>query len=268
MFQSVPILLGQYRPLDSFLHRLDARSKLIPVVLVMVLGVLSHSTLFYLTLLSLLIVALMSSGVGVKTLVRSLAPLMLLVSVTFIYHILFTDRQSEALFEVIGFTVTGGGVAKATFFSLRLLLFVAMAFLVTLTCSPSEIAEAIVKLLRPLSRIGLPVEELGLILFVAIRFIPVLYSEFITIYNAQVIRGVEFGGSILNRIRKITAIIVPVLVGAIGRADDLALAIEARGYRSGQERSFYSRSRFDTGAWLFVIGSSVVVFLLFYLTGR
>lgn len=267
MFQTVPILLGQYRSLDSFLHRLDARSKLIPVLVVMIVGMLSHSSLFFVVALALMMAGLLLSGVSAKVLARSLSPLILLIGITFLYHIVFTDRDSEPLFDVLGFKVTTGGLSKGAFYSLRLFLFVAMSFLVTLTTSPSELAEALTKLLRPLEKIGVPVGQLGLILFVAIRFIPVLYEEFMTIYNAQVIRGVDFSGGIVKRLRTSSTIIIPVLVAAINRADDLALAMEARGYKGNRPRTFYSHSRFGLVAWGFMLASSGLVVVLLMVIG-
>ena len=265
MMTTTPILLGQYRPLDSFLHRLDARAKLLPVLVVMVVGLLTGSLWFYLALMASLVIGLAVSGVSAKLLLRSFQPIILLVAVTFIYHIIFSDRQSKALFDLWGFAITEGGVDKAVFFSMRLLLFVAIAFLITLTSSPSDLAEAITKLLRPLEKLRVPVSDLGLIMFIAIRFIPILYEEFSTIRSAQVIRGVDFSGSWLNRLKKAGAILIPVLVGAIGRADELALAMEARGYRSGKPRTFYSRSRLDLSAWLFMgltVAGTVGVYLM------
>ncbi len=266
MFQTAPILLGQYRPHDSFLHRLDARAKLLIVLLVMVVSLLTHSAVFYIVLMAILLIGLLFSGVTGRVLVRSFRPIVLLVAITFIYHIIFTDRDSEPLFDLFGFAITSGGLDHASFFSLRLLLFIAVAFLVTLTSSPSDLAEAVTKLLRPLEKIRIPVGDLGLILFIAIRFIPILTEEFTTIRNAQVIRGVDFSGNLFQRARKTTAIIIPVLIGAIGRADELAMAIEARGYRGGQRRTFYSRSHFDARAWLFVLSGTIVIVALFMVT--
>lgn len=266
MFENAPMMLGQYRPLDSYLHRLDARAKLGPVFLVMILSLLTGSMLFYMVLLAALMTALLTSGVGWSTVVRNLRPLLILVVITFLYHIIFTARDSRPLFTVYGFAFTEGGMEKAAFFSLRLLLFVTIAFLVTLTSSPSELSEALTKLLRPLAKLKVPVSDLGLILFIAIRFIPILYGEFVAIRNAQTIRGVSFSGGWLSRLRQSTSILVPVLLGAMSRADELALAMEARGYRSGRPRTFFSRLHFDGASWVFMLGVSAGVAALFWVT--
>ena len=268
MVSSSPMLLGQYRPLDSFLHRLDVRSKLVPVLLVMVLGLLTDSLFFYIFSLVVLISGLAFSGVSVAAIGRSFKPIMILVVITFAYHIIFTGQDGEPLVELFGFTITELNLSRAAFFSTRLLLFVSVVFLVTLTSSPSELAEALARILRPLERIRIPADDLGLVLFIAIRFIPILTQEFQAIRDAQVIRGVNFSGSLVNRVRRIVTVIIPVLVAAIARADELALAMEARGYRGGRCRTFYTHVRFDQSAWAFALGSSLLLGLAFYITGR
>jgi len=266
MFENAPMMLGQYRPLDSYLHRLDARAKLGPVFLVMVLSLLTASMLFYVALLAALLTALLTSGVSWATVARNLRPLLILVIITFVYHIIFTARDTRTVFTVFGFAFTEGGLQKAAFFSLRLLLFVAIAFLVTLTSSPSELSEALTKLLRPLEKLRVPVSDLGLILFIAIRFIPILYGEFMAIRNAQTIRGVSFTGGWISRLRQSTSILIPVLLAALNRADELALAMEARGYRSGRPRTSFSRLHFGLSSWTFMLSVSVAVGILFWVT--
>jgi len=218
--------MGQYRPLDSFLHHLDARSKMFPITLVLVLALLTGSYSFYIVILLSLITALLFSKISVRTLVNNFKPLVILVMVTVLYHLVFSGKSTEVLVSVFGWKITAGGLKLAGFYSLRLVLFITIAFLMTLTNSPSELAEAVTKILKPLKRIKIPINDLSLILFMAIRFIPVLYEEFVAIRNAQIIRGVSFSGSLVNRIKKTTYIIIPVFVSALGRADDIAMAIQ------------------------------------------
>jgi energy-coupling factor transport system permease protein len=190
------------------------------------------------------------------------------VGITFLYHILFSSGDSRVLVSVWGFDLTQGALEKAAFFSSRLILFITVAFLITLTNSPSEIAEAFTRLLRPARKTGLPVADIGLIVFIAMRFIPVLFDEFIAIRDAQLIRGADFGGTLFKRIRKTSSILVPVFVAAISRADDLALALEARGYESTRERTVFSRSRFGYREWIFMLGSTLAMITLYYFTRR
>ncbi|MEW6411613.1 MAG: energy-coupling factor transporter transmembrane component T [Candidatus Zixiibacteriota bacterium] len=266
MFQKTPILLGQYRPLDSFLHRLDARSKIVPVTLILILALLTDSVIFYVTILLAMIAALLFSGVGWRTLANNFKPILILVVVTSLYHLVFSGRDSEALVSIFGWKITSGGAQLALFYSLRLVIFISVAFLITLTNSPSELGDAMTRLFRPLERFRVPVYDLALILFIALRFIPILYDEFTAIRNAQMMRGVSFTGSFFARMKKTTSIIIPVFVAAIQRADELALAIEARGYGSGSERTFYSRSFFGPVEWMFMLLVSLAIGVLFFLT--
>jgi len=266
MFQSSPILLGQYRPLGSFLHRLDARAKMVPVTLVLILGILTHSFIFYLVVLAALIFALLYSKVGSATLIKNFKPVLILVLITVFYHIFFSNQATAVLVEIFGFKLTTGALRMAGYYSLRLILFIAVAFLVTLTSSPSELADSFTKVLKPFQKIHVPVDDLALILFMAIRFIPVLFEEFMTIRNAQIIRGVRFSGSVFNRLKKTVYIIIPVFVAAIQRADELALAIQARGYRGGTKRTYYSQSRFGRKEWLFVFATSILIVATYLLT--
>jgi len=266
MFNAMPVMLGQYRPVDSFLHKLDARAKMLPITVVLILALLTDSFLFYSIILVALISALLWAGVTPGQLLTNFKPIILLILITSIYHLLFSGRDTEVLVDIKGIQITTGALRMATFFSLRLVLFVSVAFLVTLTSSPSDLADAFTRILSPLSRLRVPVQDLALILFMAIRFIPVLYEEFITIKNAQVIRGVRFSGSIFNRLKKTLSIIIPVFVAALQRADELAMAMEARGYDGDIKRTSYSRLHIGMREWLFMSVSTGLIIILFALT--
>ena len=259
MVQSPPIMLGQYRPLDSFLHRLDARSKMLPVLLVLILALVTESLLFYVIMLAALGLALFLSGIDGRSMWRNLKPMVWLVVVTSAYHLIFSARDSDILLSVFGWNLTEGALHTAVFYSLRLILFVSIAFLITLTSSPSDLAESIAKILRPLEKLRVPVYDLSMIVFIAIRFIPVLYGEFIAIKNAQIMRGVNFSGSLPSRIRKTTHVLIPVFLAAIQRADDLAAAIAAReGHLREdrarmQRRTYYSQLRFGWPEYGFIL---------------
>ncbi len=182
------------------------------------------------------------------------------------YHLLFSGREGETWFTFLSYRVTYEGLRMALFYSLRLIIFISIAFLITLTNSPSELADAITKLLKPLAKFRVPIYDLSLILFIAIRFIPILYEEFTAIKNAQLIRGVDFSGKLMTRLKKTTSIIIPVFVAAIQRADDLALAIQARGYRGGASRTFYSCSKFGNNELIFSLVTSSLILIIFYFT--
>lgn len=266
MFRNNSAMLGQYHPADSPWHRLDARVKIFLVSLVLVLALLTSSYIFYLVILAALFISLFWARITLKTVYRNFKPLLVIVLITFLYHIVFSGRGTGVVFSVFSFNITLEALSRAGYFSLRLVIFITVAYLITLTSSPSELAEALIKILKPLRKIGVPVYDLGLILFIAIRFIPILYEEFTAIKNAQIIRGVNFSGSIFKRIKKTVYVLIPVFVAAIGRADDLALAIEARGYDSLGERTFYTRTTFAGREWLFLLSGTIFIFTLFFVT--
>jgi energy-coupling factor transport system permease protein len=246
-------ILGQYRPLDSYLHRLDARAKLIPVVLVMVLVLLTRSFAFYGLVLAGIVAGLAASHIGFGRIYRSLRPMLWLVVITALYHVLFSSGGGARLLQVWFLDVTTDGLEMAGYYSLRLLIFVSIAFIVTLTTSPSDMAEAITRVLRPLERLRIPVNDLGLILFLSLRFVPILAEEFTAIRTAQQLRGVRLIGSRIARLRQTLHLLIPVFLAALARADELALAMEARGFSAGQHRTWYSLARFGRREAIFVI---------------
>ena len=261
------IPFGQYRPLDSWLHRLDARAKFLPVLLVMILALLTDSIWFYLAILTLLLATSFTIGGVTGQLIRSVRPMLYMIGLTIIYHLIFTARDSEPLVTLFGFAITEGGLQQAAFFSLRLLIFVLVAYLLTLTSSPSDIAEGVTRLLRPLEKLRVPVAVIGLILFMAIRFVPILAEEFRAIRHAQLARGVTFGGSVIQRTKKSLALLLPVFVAALGRADELAIAMEARGYRADRPRTAYSHNSFGATELLFVLLSGALLLTTFWQIG-
>jgi energy-coupling factor transport system permease protein len=231
----------------------------------MVLSIFATSIIFYLFLLFSLIAVLLLSNIALMTIIRNGKPFVYMVLITALYHLIFSARDSDVLFNLFGFKITEGGVYLAGVFSLRVLAFVGIAFFVSLTTLPSDMAEAMVGWLKPLGKTGLPVNDLGLIVFIAMRFIPVLAEEFDTIKKAQIMRGVDFSGSLIKRGRKMVYLLIPVFQSAIRRADDLAIAIESRGYTSGAERSSYRSFKWLAIDWIFIIiltGLSVTAFII------
>ncbi len=260
------MLLGQYRPLDSFLHRLDTRAKIIPVLLVLVLALFTKSYLFYMTTFAFLIAALLQSGISNKILIERFKPILWLVAFTLVFHLIFSGEGSQVIFSIFSYKLTEGALHYGVFYSLRLILFVSIVFLITLTSSPSELADSLAKIMNPLRKIKLPVDDIALILFIAIRFIPVLYEEFKTIKNAQILRGASFGGSLYNRLRKSSSIIIPVFVATVGRADEIAQAIENRGYGKNRSRTYFSLKKFRLNETVFSVSSGGLLLALFYIT--
>ncbi|MCX6826305.1 MAG: energy-coupling factor transporter transmembrane component T, partial [candidate division Zixibacteria bacterium] len=128
--------------------------------------------------------------------------------------------------------------------------------------------EVMVNWFKPLRKIGVPVNDIGLIVFIAMRFIPVLANELDTIKKAQMVRGVDFSGGIRTKAKVLLTLLIPVFQSAIRRADDLAIAIESRGYISGEERSSFKIYRFRTADWFFMMTSIIIIVTLFVISGQ
>ncbi len=260
-------ILGQYRPSDSFGHRLDPRGKIIFAVFLMIISIFTTSALFYISVVAGIVLMLLLSDIPLSLILKNGRPFVILVAFTAAYHLIFSARDTRTVYELFGFRLTEGGLYMAASFSLRLLVFVGLAFFVSLTTLPADMAEAMVGWMRPLKRIGVPAADISLIVFIAMRFIPVLAEEFDTIRKAQIVRGVDFSGGLINRGRKLIFLLIPVFQSAIRRADDLAIAIESRGYISGADRSRYNQFHWCLRDIGFMAGAAIIVIALYIVTG-
>jgi len=257
-------IFGQYKPADSIGHRLDPRGKILYAVFLMILSLFTASVSYYAIIIAGIILLLIFSGISIVTLFRTGKPFIFLVLITALYHLIFSARDSRTIIDLFGFRLTEGGIYMAAAFSLRVLVFVGIAFFISLTTMPSDMAEVLVGLMKPFKRFGVPVNDIGLIVFIAMRFIPVLAEEFDTLRKAQLIRGVDFSGGLIKKSRKMIFLLIPIFQSAMRRADDLALAIEARGYSGAVERSSYRRFKWhllDIMFFTFAVAYAVLFFI-------
>jgi len=230
------ITLGQFFPGDSVLHRLDPRVKILLLLVYLIeVFVFSHPLAYaVLTVVTFLLILL--SGVPMRMMMRSLKPLWWIILFTFLIHLF--SNPGTPLARVWIFTMTWEGVQKGFFLSLRLVLLILASSLLTFTTSPLKLTDALESLLSPFRRFGLPAHELAMMMTIALRFIPTLIAETDKIMKAQQSRGVDFShGNVLTRLRNMVPILVPLFLSAFRRADELALAMEARCYRGGVGRT-------------------------------
>lgn len=231
------LILGQYVPGDSFIHRLDPRTKLLASMWFIVLIFMASNWWTYLLLVALVLAAAKVSNIPFSYYINGLKPLALLIFITVFFQLIFSQGET-VLFEVGWFTLTFEGVINAVLIMLRFVLIVSMSTILTLTTTPLEIADGIEALLRPLKRLKVPVQEIALILSIALRFVPTLMQETEKIMNAQKARGVSFDeGNLIARMKKIVPLLIPLFISSIERADQLAVAMTARGYRGGDNRT-------------------------------
>ena len=231
------ITIGQYFPGRSALHRMDPRAKIL-LTIAMIAAVFAAGTwLGYVMLFAFAFAAIRISGVGMKFVLRGLKPIFFIVVLTFLINIFFTTGGT-ALVHWKFLNITDKGLYAATRMTLRLILLVLVTQLLTLTTSSIALTDAIEALLKPLSKIGFPAHEMAMMMSIALRFIPTLLEETDKIMKAQQARGADFeSGNLIGRARAMLPLLVPLFVSAFRRADELAMAMEARCYRGGQNRT-------------------------------
>ena len=231
------ITLGQYYPSDSVIHRLDPRIKIALSVAFIVGIFLVQSLVGYALALLYVLLSVKLSTVPFKMLLRGLKPLRFILILTFFLNLLFSIGES-VIVKLWFITVTWEGLSLAVHFSLRLIFLVLGTSLLTLTTSPVALADGLELLLAPLKVIRFPAHELAMMMTIALRFIPTLLEEADKIMKAQMARGADFEtGNLLARARAMVPLLVPLFVSAFRRASDLAMAMEARCYHGGENRT-------------------------------
>ena len=231
------ITLGQYFPGDSFIHRLDPRTKLLMVILFIVALFAAGSWLAYGAVVVFLGACIRISSIPLKSITRGLKPVLVIVLFTGVLNLFFTQGTHE-IFTVFGFTLTWEAVERAAQMILRIMLLITGTFLLTYTTSPIALTDGLESLLNPLTVIKFPVHELSMMMCIALRFIPTLIEETDKIMSAQKARGADFEtGSLMDRARALIPILVPLFISAFRRADELAIAMECRCYQGGEGRT-------------------------------
>ena len=256
------ITLGQYYPGDSWIHRLDARTKIIATLLYLVeLFVVNNFYGFLIAAVALFAVIAISK-VPVKFIFRGLSAVFFIIAFTFVLNVFMVDGR--VLWHWKFLTITYEGLMRAFFMAVRLVLIIIGSSIMTLTTKPVELTDGLEKLLYPFSKIGLPSHEIALMMTIALRFIPTLMEETDKIIKAQQARGADFeSGNLLQRAKALIPILVPLFVSSFRIAQDLALAMEARCYHGGTGRTRMNEIRFDGGdavaAVLIVLFLAVII---------
>ena len=256
------ITLGQYYPGDSWVHRLDARTKIIATLLYLVeLFVVNNFYGFLITAAALFTVIAISK-VPLKFIFRGLTAVFLIIAFTFLLNLFMVDGR--VLWHWKFLTITYEGLSRAFFMAIRLVLIIIGSSIMTLTTKPVELTDGLEKLLSPFSKIGLPSHEIALMMTIALRFIPTLMEETDKIIKAQQARGADFeSGNLFQRAKSLIPILVPLFVSSFRIAQDLALAMEARCYHGGSGRTRMNEIRFDLGdavaAMLMVLFLAVII---------
>ena len=249
MFQD--ITLGQYFPGDSALHRLDPRTKIILLFVLLAMIFSADAPREYALLTAFVSFLVGLSGVRLMTVLRSIKPLRWILLFTFLIHLVSHD--GEIIFRVWLFNVTDAGLKTGFLISLRLILMIVASSLLTFTTTPLKLTDATEKLLSPLKVIGVPAHELAMMMTIALRFIPTLFEEADKIIKSQKIRGMDIErGNFINRLKMMVPILVPLFLSSFRRADELAMAMEARCYRGGEGRTHMKTLKITMIDWIAV----------------
>lgn len=230
------ITIGQYYRVDSVIHRLDARVKIAGTVLYIISLFTFHNFMGYAAAVLFFGIMVMLSKVPFSYIVRGLKPICFMLVFTAALNLFWTPGTTVLELGVLD--ITWEGLYKSGFISLRLILLVLGSSLMTLTTTPNQLTDGLEHLLRPLKYLHVPVHELAMMMSIALRFIPILIEETDRIMKAQTARGADFeSGNIARRLKNMLPILIPLFVSAVNRAGDLALAMDARCYHGGANRT-------------------------------
>ena len=230
------ITLGQYYRSDSFIHRLDPRVKLFGVFAYLVLLFICESIFSYLFAGLFLIFIIYVSKVPLGFIIRGLKAIFIILFISVLFNIFYTPGR--ILFEFYFIKITYEGIIKATFMGIRFVFIIISSSMLTLTTTPNNLTDGLEKSLGFLKKIKVPVQEIALMMSIALRFIPILMEETDKIMKAQIARGADFdSGGLLTKAKKMIPILVPLIISSFKRAGDLATAMDARCYRGGEFRT-------------------------------
>lgn len=231
------ITIGQYYPSGSKLHSLDPRVKIVCTLLYLISLFLFDNIWGYLVATVFLVFVIRISKVPFKFIVRGLRPVIMLLMITVLFN-LFLTRTGNILVTFWVFQITDYGLKTALLMAIRLIYLILGSSLMTFTTTPNALTDGIESLLGPFQKIKLPVHEIAMMMSIALRFIPILLEETDKIMKAQIARGADLeSGNIIQKAKAMIPILVPLFVSAFRRANDLAMAMEARCYRGGNGRT-------------------------------
>jgi len=235
------ITMGQYLPGRSAVHRLDPRTKILVTLAFLVLVLAGRGWTAIAACATFTALGLAWARLPPGPLWRGFRPILALVLLTALTGVLLTPGVS--LWRLGPLSVSREGLNQGLAAGARLALLVVQSTVLTITTAPLDLSAAAERLLRPFQRLGVPVQELALMSSIALRFLPTLADEADRLAKAQAARGADWAGTGRQRVRAVLALLVPLLISVLRRADELAMAMESRGYQGGQGRTHWRQSR-------------------------
>ncbi|MCC8138217.1 MAG: energy-coupling factor transporter transmembrane protein EcfT [Clostridiales bacterium] len=256
------ITLGQYYPTDSVIHKLDPRVKLAGT-LVFIISLFAFGSIeAYVVATIFLAAVIMISKVPFRFMIKGLKAIIMLLMITVIFNLFLV--QGTVVFKFWIFQITREGIKTAVSMAIRLIYLIIGSSVMTLTTTPNDLTDGLEKALSPLKKLHVPIHEIAMMMSIALRFIPILLEETDKIMKAQQARGADFeSGNLLQKAKNMVPLLVPLFISAFRRANDLAMAMEARGYHGGEGRTkmrpLVYKSR-DKAGYLILLGYFAVMF--------
>ena len=234
------ITIGQYFPGDTPIHKLDPRMKILLMIFYVVILFLVKSFVGFILITALLYAVVLISKIPLKILIKSIKPLLFIILFTAVFNLFY--GTGAVIFPSVSWLswLRWGGVKRAAFMVVRIILLITGTSFVTYTTSPIMLTDALERLMSPLKYVKVPVHEIAMMMTIAMRFIPTLVDETEKIMNAQKARGADFEtGNIIKRAKALIPILIPLIVSSFRRAEELADAMECRCYNGGEGRTRY-----------------------------
>ena len=257
------VTLGQFFPGQTPIHKLDPRTKLVLVIVYIVALFLAKWFVSYAAIAAFLALVIAMSQIRLKVVLKNLKPLLFIIILTALLNLFYGQGEPIAQFWI--FKITKSGIQNAVFMVLRISLLVAGTFMLTYTTSPIALTDGLESLLSPLKKLHAPVHELSMMMSIALRFIPILIEETDKIMKAQMARGADFeSGNLIHKVKNMVPLLVPLFVSAFRRADDLAMAMEARCYNGGEGRTKMKPLKYvavDHKAYAIIFAYFIVILL-------
>ncbi|MBU5591775.1 energy-coupling factor transporter transmembrane protein EcfT [Clostridium sp. MSJ-4] len=262
------ITIGQYVPGESFVHKLDPRTKILISILFIIQLFLIKSFSGYIFVLTFIVGTVCIAKLSPRYLYKGLKPVFVLIIITAALNLFMIDGN-ELLFQWKFIKIYKEGLSTAAFMVLRLIFLILGTSLLTLTTSPIELTDGIERLLSPFRKIGLPAHELAMMMTIALRFIPTLMDETDKIMKAQMARGADFeSGNIVQKAKSLIPLLVPLFISSFRRADELAMAMESRCYKGGEGRTRMKQLKMETidfAAFLIYFSLAALSIMIYYI---
>lgn len=251
--------LGRYLPLDSVIHKMDPRMKILAMLIMLISIFINAGWIGYGIIFAVMTCVIVMAKLSWSFVWKAMKPMLFMLCFLLVINALVV-REGFVLFTVFGFSLYSGAVLQTLYIAVRLLLMIMITTCLTATTKPMDMTLGIEDLLSPFRKIGVPAHEIAMLISIALRFIPDLIEETQRIMKAQQSRGVDMQeGSLMEKVSAILSLIVPLFVSAFQRAEDLANAMEARGYNPGEPRTRYRQLKFAMRDYVLLAGASCVL---------